>query len=47
MKEPIIPGKMCQVEIHRGYEDLGVCIVGGNDTPLVSELNQQFFRLLF
>lgn len=36
MKEPIVPGKLCTVEIHRGYADLGIQIVGGSDTPLVN-----------
>lgn len=35
VKEPIIPGKFCQIEIHRGYEDIGISVVGGCDTPLV------------
>jgi hypothetical protein len=35
-KEPVVPGKLCQIEIHRGYEDLGLYLVGGSDTPLVN-----------
>ena len=35
LKEPIIPGKLCQIEIYRGYNDLGVHLVGGCDTALV------------
>lgn len=38
VKEPIIPGKFCEIEIHRGYEDIGICVVGGCDTPLVNFL---------
>ncbi|RMZ95627.1 ligand of Numb X 2-like isoform X1 [Brachionus plicatilis] len=34
-KEQIIPGKFCQIEIHRGNEDIGISIVGGCDTPLI------------
>jgi ligand of Numb protein X 1/2 len=41
MKEPIVPGRLCTVEIHRGYSDLGIHIVGGNDTPLVTTVVQE------
>jgi hypothetical protein len=40
-KEPITPGKLCHIEIHRGYSDLGLYVVGGSDTPLVKP---KFFR---
>jgi len=36
-KEPITPGKLCHIEIHRGYSDLGLYVVGGSDTPLVKK----------
>lgn len=29
IKEPITPGKLCKIEIHRGYSDLGTYVVGG------------------
>lgn len=32
---------MCQIEIHRGYSDLGLFLVGGCDTPLVTTVVQQ------
>lgn len=41
LKEPITPGKLCQIEIHRGYFDLGLSVVGGCDTPLVTCIIQQ------
>ncbi|CAF0997545.1 unnamed protein product [Brachionus calyciflorus] len=40
-KEPIIPGKFCEIEIHRGYQDIGLYVVGGCDTPLVTTVIQQ------
>lgn len=40
-KEPIIPGRLCQIEIHRGYSDMGIHIVGGCDTPLITTVIQQ------
>jgi hypothetical protein len=39
LKEPIVAGKICQIEIHRGYADLGLYVVGGCDTPLVKIMN--------
>ena len=41
MKEPIVPGRLCTLELHRGYADLGIHIVGGNDTPLVTTVVQE------
>jgi ligand of Numb protein X 1/2 len=41
LKEPIVPGKLCQIEIHRGYFDLGLQLVGGCDTPLITTIIQQ------
>jgi hypothetical protein len=41
LKEPIIPGKLCQIEIYRGYSDLGLHLVGGCDTALEDTLVQQ------
>jgi hypothetical protein len=35
LKEPVIPGKLCQIEIYRGFSDLGLHLVGGCDTALV------------
>jgi hypothetical protein len=29
LKEPIVPGRLCTLELHRGYADLGIHIVGG------------------
>ena len=40
MKDPIVPGRFCQIEIHRGYYDLGLQIVGGSDTPLITTVVQ-------
>lgn len=40
-KDPVIPGRLCQIEIHRGYSDMGIHMVGGCDTPLVTTVVQQ------
>jgi hypothetical protein len=29
LKEPVVPGRLCTLELHRGYADLGIHIVGG------------------
>ena len=36
-KLPIVEGEITTIDIQRGCYDLGVSIVGGIDTPLVSE----------
>jgi hypothetical protein len=38
---PVLEGEVSHVEIPRTCQGLGVTIVGGADTPLVSELLQQ------
>lgn len=41
LKDPIEPGRVCQIEIHRGYEELGLFVVGGCDTPLIATVVQE------
>ena len=38
---PVLEGEVSHVEIPRTSQSLGVTIVGGADTPLVSETDQQ------
>ena len=35
-KLPVLDGEVTSLDIHRGHLDLGISIVGGCDTPLVS-----------
>ena len=35
-KNPVLPGEVSTIEIPRAQPDLGISIVGGCDTPLVS-----------
>ena len=35
---PIVEGEVTTIEIQRGCFDLGISIVGGCDTPLVTKL---------
>lgn len=34
-KNPVLDGEVSTIEIQRSRADLGISIVGGNDTPLV------------
>ncbi|XP_077978358.1 ligand of Numb protein X 2-like [Glandiceps talaboti] len=40
---PIIEGAMATIDLNRTQEELGISIVGGNDTPLVGVVVQEVF----